>query len=119
MVIRFTLSDRAVYSGVVTVKHLVLIKVRSDVAEAEVAAAFRSLEALVGEVPGLLSFSAGQNHSPEAAGQAYTHAFVMEFEDEASRDAYLPDPRHQKAAQGLRSIREAHDAVTIVDFTAS
>ena len=100
-----------------TVKHLVLVKVRPEVSEAEISGAFDALKGLVGEVPGLLSFSAGRNHSPEAAGQTYTHAFVMEFADVASRDAYLPDPRHQTAAQGLRSIREAHDAITIVDFT--
>jgi quinol monooxygenase YgiN len=102
----------------VTVKHLVLVKVRPDVPEAEVSRAFEALAGLVGEVSGLLSFSAGRNHSPEAAGQHYTHAFVMEFADIASRDAYLPDPRHQAAAQGLRSIREANDAITIVDYTA-
>ncbi len=100
-----------------TVKHLVLVKVRPDVPESEISAAFKSLGELVGEVPGLLAFSWGRNHSPEAAGQRYSHAFVMEFADEASRDAYLPDPRHQSAAQGLRAIREAHDAITIVDFT--
>ena len=94
-----------------------LVKVRPDVPEPEIAAAFDALGALVGQVPGLLSFSAGRNHSPEAAGQAYSHAFVMEFVDVASRDAYLPDPRHQAAAKGLRSIREPHDAITIVDFS--
>jgi hypothetical protein len=99
------------------VKHLVLVKVRQGVSESEIAEAFDALGALVGQVPGLLSFSAGRNHSPEAAGQTYTHAFVMEFADVASRDAYLPDPRHQTAAQGLRSIREPQDAITIVDFT--
>lgn len=111
------LPDHLVYFGDVNVKHLVLVKVRPDVPEAEISAAFDALGALVGQVPGLLSFSAGRNHSPEAAGQTYTHAFVMEFSDITSRDAYLPDPRHQAAAQRLRSIREPHDAVTIVDFT--
>lgn len=85
--------------------------------EATISEAFGALEALVGVVPGLLSFSAGRNHSPEAAGQAYTHAFVMDFVDIAARDAYLPDPRHSEAAQGLRAIREAEGGVTIVDFT--
>lgn len=100
-----------------TVKHCVLVRVRPEVSEAEITAAFGSLGALVGQIPGLLTFSAGRNHSPEAAGQAYSHAFVMEFTDESARDAYLPDPRHQAAAQGLRAIREAQDAITIVDFT--
>ena len=100
-----------------TVKHCVLVRVRPEVPEAEIAAAFDSLAALVGQVPGLLTFSGGRNHSPEAAGQRYTHGFVMEFSDERARDAYLPDPRHQVAAQGLRAIREAQDAITIVDFT--
>jgi hypothetical protein len=101
-----------------TVRHIVLMKVRAEVAESEVSSAMSELGALVGEIPGLLSFVWGRNDSPEAAGKSYTHGFIMEFADEASRDAYLPDPRHQKAAQGLRAIREAAGGVTIVDFSA-
>lgn len=101
-----------------TVRHIVLVKVRTEVAESEVSSAMAELGALVGEIPGLLSFVWGRNDSPEAAGKSHTHGFIMEFADEASRDAYLPDPRHQKAAQGLRAIRESVGGVTIVDFSA-
>lgn len=101
-----------------TVRHIVLVKVRSEVPESDVASAMAELGALVGDVPGLLSFVWGRNDSPEAAGKAHTHGFIMEFSNVTSRDAYLPDPRHQKAAQGLRAIREPVGGVTIVDFSA-
>ncbi len=101
-----------------TVRHIVLVKVRTEVSENEVASAMAELGALVGEIPGLLSFVWGRNDSSEAAGKAHTHGFIMEFVDVAARDAYLPDPRHQRAAQGLRAIREPVGGVTIVDFSA-
>ena len=111
-------SQARVYSRPMTVRHIVLVKVRSEVPEDVVASAMAELAALVGQVPGLLSFVWGHNDSPEAAGKAHTHGFIMEFADIVSRDAYLPDPRHRKAAQGLRALREPVDGVTIVDFSA-
>lgn len=100
-------------------RHIVLVRVRPDVSDGDIADAFADLRALVGVIPGLLGFSAGQNHSPEVPGQTYTHGFVMDFIDVASRDAYLPDPRHQAAAQRLRNIREPQDGITIVDYSFS
>jgi hypothetical protein len=97
-------------------RHIVLIKARSDVPESEVQAALDALGALQGEMPGLVSFSAGPNTSPEGRTLGFTHGFVMDFENAAARDAYLPHPRHAQAAAGLRTVREPENGVLVFDF---
>jgi hypothetical protein len=97
-------------------RHIVLVKVRRGVPESEVRQAFDALAALEGQIPGLLSVSAGPNNSPEGRGQGFTHGFVMDFADASARDAYLPDPRHQQAAAGLRAIREPENGVLVYDY---
>ncbi len=97
-------------------RHIVLVKVRPDVPGSQVQQALDALGALKGQVPGLLSFEAGPNNSPEGRTLGFTHGFVMDFSDAATRDAYLPDPRHQAAAAGLRAIREPENGVLVFDF---
>ena len=87
-------------------RHIVLVRVPAGTTPPEVEQAFAPLRALVGRVPGLLSFHGGSNTSPENASQGYNYGFVMDFADAAARDAYLPHPLHQEAAAGLRAIRE-------------
>ncbi|MBI3970323.1 MAG: Dabb family protein [Chloroflexi bacterium] len=96
-------------------RHIVLVRVRPDVSQEEIQRAFDALAALQGQIPGLLSFHAGPNNSPDGVSQGYTYGFVMDFADAAARDAYLPDPRHREAAQGLRAIREP-GGVLVFDF---
>lgn len=97
-------------------RHIVLIKVRPDVPERDVQQAFDALAALKGQIPGLIGFTAGPNNSPEGRTLGFTHGFVMDFQDAAARDAYLPDPRHREAASGLRAIREPENGVLCFDF---
>ena len=97
-------------------RHIVLVKVKSGTPEADVQRALDALGALKEQIPGMTSFSAGPNTSPEGRTLGFTHGFVMDFENAAARDAYLPDPRHQQAAQGLRDIREPDNGVLVFDF---
>ena len=79
-----------------------------------------ALKALVGVIPGLLSFSGGANTSTEGISQGYTHAFSMVFDNEASRDAYLPHPSHEAAKAvviaNLASSNPEDNCVCVVDY---
>lgn len=77
------------------VKHVVLLKIVPETAPAEMEQIFASLNALVGQIPGLLDFSGGTYSSPEGLSQGFTHGFIMTFQDEKSRDGYLPHPLHE------------------------
>ena len=75
------------------VVHVVLLRLRE---ETDVITLFRELASLRHRIPGLLSFSGGENNSPEGISRGFTHAFSMTFESPEARDAYLPHPEHER-----------------------
>ena len=79
------------------VKHVVLVRLKRDTPPDQIRALFQTLAGLRDKIPGLLDFSGGSYSSPEGLGKGYTHGFAMTFADEASRDAYLPHPDHERA----------------------
>jgi hypothetical protein len=91
------------------IRHMVLVRVRQDVAASEIAAIFAELEALKPLVPGFQAFKGGPNVSPEGLARGYTHGFTVDFADAAARDAYLVHEAHQKA--GARLVAAAQDGV--------
>jgi hypothetical protein len=76
------------------ISHIVLFKSKPAAPADAIERLHRALADLVGVIPGLTSFAWGTNVSPEGRGQGYDLGFVMEFDDAASRDAYLPHPAH-------------------------
>ena len=99
--------------------HLVLLKVRSDVPASEVERVFGLLDGLRNDIDGLESFRGGPYSSPEGLARGFTHAFVMEFRDAASRDAYLPHPAHEAVKSEVLGILDGGiDAVLAFDFGA-
>ena len=97
-------------------RHIVLVKVKPGTPDADVQKALDALGALKNTIPGMKHFSAGPNNSPEGRTHGFTHGFVMDFESAAARDAYLPHPKHQEAAAGLRAIREPENGVLVFDY---
>lgn len=83
------------------IRHCVFAKFRADVPEAEIALIFGQLADLKDNLGGILAASFGANVSPEGLGRGYKHGFVMDFRDEAARDAYLTAPAHQAAGGRL------------------
>ena len=81
------------------IRHIVLVRFAPATPDAERAAIFADLGALRGVVPGLRAFSGGPNASREGLTQGFTHAFTVDFDDEAARDAYLVHPAHQAAGE--------------------
>ncbi|MCA9103006.1 MAG: Dabb family protein [Pirellulales bacterium] len=78
------------------VKHVVLVKLKPDVTDAQVDEMMTALAGLKDKIPGLLDFSGGAYSSPEGLNKGFSHGFVMTFADEPSRDTYLPHPAHEE-----------------------
>ncbi len=55
-------------------------------------------------ISGICSVSWGMNESPEGLGQGYECGFVMVFEDEDARNAYLPHPAHTAIIPSIQAI---------------
>ena len=78
------------------VRHLILCRFRPDASGEQIQVFIDHFRALSHKIPGILSFEAGANNSPEELNRGMTHACLLTFENSQARDAYLPHPEHRK-----------------------
>jgi hypothetical protein len=97
------------------VRHVVVFKYTEDASDAEIQEITEAFRALQDKIPGIVSFEHGVNNSPEDLNQGFTHVYVITFEDEAARDAYLPHPEHQQFVDMLMGSGIFEEAF-VVDY---
>lgn len=97
------------------VRHVVMFRYTEDASDAEIQEITEAFRALQDKIPGIVSFEHGVNNSPEDLNQGFTHAYVITFEDEAARDAYLPHPEHQQFVDVLMDSGIFEEAF-VVDY---
>ncbi len=90
--------------------HVVLLKPKAEVSQAEIATALEHVQALQQAIPGIVSVQAGKNLNA-SNNQGYTHGFIIQFENEEIFKGYAPHPAHKPVSEELRSICES-----IIDF---
>ena len=101
------------------IRHCVLIRAKPGLPDGEIAAAFDGLRALGSRLTGMLAFAGGADASPEGLQRGYTHAFTIDFADEAARDAYLVDGEHKAlGARLVAAAEEGREGILVVDFEA-
>jgi quinol monooxygenase YgiN len=83
------------------IRHIVLVKFRAGVSEAQIAAMFAHLDAIGHRLPGCLGVTSGRSESPEEMERGYMHGFVADFADWAALAAYQADPGHQAFGAAL------------------
>jgi len=88
------------------IRHVVLVNFKESIGESEREALYDNLRALKPKIDGLLSQTYGPNVSPEGLGQGFRDGFIMDFRDEAARDAYLIHPDHQAAGAKIVAALE-------------
>jgi hypothetical protein len=99
-------------------KHIVLVQVKAGLSQDEIESVFQELGGLKNSIPGIVNFSWGAMNSPEGLHRGYTHAFEIDFEDAAARDAYLPHPEHTRVAGELLlpALQNGVDSVLVFDY---
>lgn len=97
-----------------SVQHIVLFKFKPETTAEKVKEIVAAFEALPSKISQIKGFKWGTNNSPENLNKGLTHAFILTFDNEKDRDAYLPHPAH-KAFGGIVGPWLAE--VTVVDFT--
>lgn len=99
-------------------RHLVALRFRDSVSEAEKQALYGALRALLDRLDGALDFQVRSNVSVEnELVRGYRDLFWFDFRDSHARDAYLVDPEHQ--AVGARLVEHLEggiDGVFVIDF---
>ncbi|KQS76636.1 hypothetical protein ASG25_15235 [Rhizobium sp. Leaf384] len=100
------------------IRHIVLLKFKDSVSEADKQSIYHELEALKGQIDGIRGFHAGPNVSVEMdMMRGFTDAFWFDFKSAAVRDAYLVHPHHQAAgARIVAHTRGGPDGVIVVDL---
>ena len=98
------------------IRHIVLVRFPPAVDPAARSDVMAGLEALRETVPGLRAYAGGENISPEGLSAGFTHAFTMDFADEAARDAYLIHPAHVAAATKLVAAADREGGILVVDL---
>ena len=93
--------------------HVVALKFKSTATKEqiqEVETAFKDLKKKISQIH---SLKCGTNVSPEKHDKGFTHGFVLAFNTEADRDAYLVHPDHKAFGKLLGPIM---DDVFVIDF---
>lgn len=100
-----------------TIKHIVLLAFKPSLSKKDIENIMLTLGALKKDIPQMMSFSWGENNSPENLHQGYSHGFIMEFKNDADRQIYLDHPLHEIAKEKLIAAL-AHSAL-VFDYTFS
>lgn len=87
-------------------RHVVLFAFRPETTPDQIAAVEAAFAALPAQIPAIIAFEWGRDVSVEGKAQGFTHCFLVTFEDEAGRAAYLPHPAHQAFVQLVSQHRE-------------
>ncbi len=77
------------------IRHVVLLKFIDEATPDRRAGLAAAFEGLAAKIPQVRALEWGLDASPEGLGRGFTHCFLVTFECEADRDAYLPHPAHQ------------------------
>jgi hypothetical protein len=83
------------------IRHIVLLKARAEVSEAEIAAIFTDLAAIKDKLPGVLAIHSGRSMSPEKIERGYLHGFTVDFTDWAALQSYQDHPDHKRVGAAL------------------
>ncbi len=100
------------------IKHCVFIKFCEDISEDQRQLIYKTVHDLKHHLHGWLGFVAGANVSPEAGmDKGYNGGFIIDFENESVRDAYLVDEQHQHVGSEIVSCAEGGiDGVLVFDI---
>ena len=75
--------------------HVVSFKFKESATPQQVKEVENAFQALKSKIPQIQSLDWGTNNSPEKLNKGFTHGFVLTFNSEKDRDAYLVHPDHK------------------------
>ena len=95
--------------------HVVSFKFKDTATPEQIKKVESSFLALQTKIKEIKSLEWGTNNSPEKLNQGFTHCWILTFDTEKDRDAYLVHPDHKEFGKGLAGLL---DKVFVIDFTA-
>lgn len=89
------LSGLAAEAAKPRLRHVVSFKFKETASKSEIEAVEKAFAGLKSKIPQIRGFEWGLNNSPEGLNKGCTHGFILTFDSEADRDAYLVHPDHK------------------------
>ncbi len=96
-------------------RHAVFFRFKEDAAEKDIVAVEEAFAALPGKIDTIRSFEWGRNNSPEKHDAGFTHCFMVTFDSDEGRAAYLPHAEHLAFVEVLQPFL---DAPRVLDYVA-
>jgi len=96
-------------------RHVVMFGFKETSSDTEVQQVVDAFAALPSQIPAIADFEYGTNNSPEDLNDGLTHCFLVSFNTEADREAYLPHPAHKAFVEILKPHLEK---VVVIDYWA-
>ena len=98
--------------------HIDFLKFKPTVSESQATSALNQLSKLKAEIPSMTNLSFGKHCSIQSLNKGYTHALVMQFADQAGRDAYVNHPEHQRIASEVVAplLDNGFESVIVIDY---
>jgi len=94
-------------------RHVVMFKFKDSATPANIKLIEEEFAKLPQKIGGIQSYEWGTNSSPEGLNQGLTHCFILTFNTDKDRDAYLIHPAHKEFGKILGPYMEK---VTVLDF---
>ena len=96
-----------------SLRHAVFFKFKDDAAAADVQAIEEAFAALPEKIDSIKAFEWGKNNSPERHDDQFTHCFLVTFDSEEGRGAYLPHAEH------LAFVEVCKNRIALVDLAVT
>lgn len=99
------------------IRHVVLLKFRSDITDADKQAIYDRLDEVTKHLPGILSATFGPSVSTEGHEKGFNDGFVIDFATQEALQNYLDDPAHKAAGSALVAALEGElDGLIVFDL---
>ena len=96
-------------------RHVVLFGWKDGTDSSAINKIVAAFKALPGKIDLIKDFEYGTNNSPEKLNNGLTHSFLLTFNNEKDRDAYLIHPAHKEFGAALKP---KPDYITVLDYWA-
>jgi len=96
-----------------TLRHVVMYKFKAELSAKQVQEVVDAFSALPQKIDAIIGYEAGTNVSPEGKSEGFTHVFIVTFQDEAGRDAYLKHPAHDEY---VKVVKDRREKVIVFDY---
>lgn len=97
-------------------RHVVLYTYKEDISKQEIKKIYDQLDVISSRLNGRLNYTWGEYDSSEGRNKNYTHAIVVDFLNEQSRDAFLHDKKRIEFSQKEVIPRMVNGVESIVSF---